>query len=412
MKKGISLVLFCSLALWAHSQKVGIGTPTPEMALHVETPDSNVLQLSSSTPLDENISMGLYLKNGDWYTGALRTVGAATNAARLGLFTFATTDPATLKERLSISDGGNVGINNTSPTATLHVTGNQKIQNNGTFLLPALDVSSSLSNNIYVPGINVQAASTGIVTGTTNAAGGGLMAWNGQLPAIQAGTAITAHSTNGNAIYAQSIKTNGISILGNSSQPTVTAARFQNSGGGKALVTSGLVQIEGQGAGAGKVLTSDASGNATWQETGTKVAFRGYLAANILLSPTSIVPVTGITSIANDGNGLNSNAGDFTAPAAGWYQFTVNTQFYLPNASMRMALDLLRNGNTATGMTSQFLIGTDNSGQLDSRNVTQLIKLNAGDVISFQYRHVGGTGTINIFGQGAATNTTFHGVKL
>ena len=412
MKKEL-LVLFCSItAVNTYSQKVGIGTNTPDMKLHVQSTDSAVLQLTNSTALDENTSLGLYFKNGDWYTGALRSMGTGSNSARLSLFTYAGMAASALKERLSITDGGRVGINITEPAATLHVSGTQIISNDAPYSTPALNVSSALTT-ATIPAVQVQASSTGIITGTLSPAGAGLVAWNGQEPSIQAGTGITAHSTNGNAIYAQSVKANSFSVFATSTLPNVTAGRFQNTGGGKALVTSGAIQIEGQGAGAGKVLTSDAAGNATWQNAGSPCTFSGWLTNSFLLSPGSTFPVSGITALDNTGNALNSNAGEFTAPSAGWYQFTVNLLFTLPSAEMRMAIDFLKNGGSQTGSVFPFLIVPSAGGQLDSRTVSHSMRLAAGDKVSFQFRHTGGTGSITLFGGLPATTVTmFYGVKM
>ena len=412
MKKISTLLLCSTITASVYAQKVGIGTTDPAMALHVETADSTVLQVTNSTPLAENVSTGLYLKNGNYYTGALRTIGSSENVARLGLFTYAGIAPGQLQERLSITDGGFVGINTSSPQAQLHVLGTQKVENNGLLNTYALDVRSTGNIAASTPALYVQSTSTGSASGTTNAASTGLLAWNGQLAAIQPGTAITAHSVNGNGLYAMSIKSNGFSILGNSVLQNVTSARFQNSGGGKALVTSGGVQIEGQGAAAGRVLTSDASGNATWQESGSQVGFRGFLTDNFSLSPTSTFPVTGITTITNTGNTLNGPSGEFTAPSDGWYLFSINVEFTLPTSAMRMAVDFIQNGFINTGLTQPFLISTATGVQTDTRSVTQVLRLTAGDKISFQFRHIAGTGTINLLGQPSATTTMFHGVKL
>ena len=105
MKKEL-LVLFCSItAVNTYSQKVGIGTNTPDMKLHVQSTDSAVLQLTNSTALDENTSLGLYFKNGDWYTGALRSMGTGSNSARLSLFTYSGMAASALKQMLSITVG-------------------------------------------------------------------------------------------------------------------------------------------------------------------------------------------------------------------------------------------------------------------------------------------------------------------
>ena len=61
--------------------------------------------------------------------------------------------------------------------------------------------------------------------------------------------------------------TGGFGVLAENYNASGIAGSFRNYGGttGKALQTSGGVQFTGIGEGADKVLTSDASGNATWQ---------------------------------------------------------------------------------------------------------------------------------------------------
>jgi hypothetical protein len=121
-----SVVLFFLSAFVSTAQnKVGIGTTSPEMKLHVTETDSTVLLLENSTLLQNKVSNGLYFKTGNGalpYTGALKTIGLSNSSARLGLFTFTSTGISGLKERLSISDEGLVGIGNINPQRDLHVT--------------------------------------------------------------------------------------------------------------------------------------------------------------------------------------------------------------------------------------------------------------------------------------------------
>ena len=108
----------------ASSVKVGIGTPTPLMGLHVAKTDSAVAVFENTQQLNTNISNAVYFKTGSGaapYTGAIKTIGESANAARLGLFTYASTSPNQLIERLSITDAGKIGISTISPLMKLHV---------------------------------------------------------------------------------------------------------------------------------------------------------------------------------------------------------------------------------------------------------------------------------------------------
>jgi hypothetical protein len=104
-------ILYCLLTGAASAQNTGINTTTPHMALHVfKAADTALLQLDNGTSLANRTNLGMYFKNGTYYTGAIKTIGKSNNEARLGIFTFATNNQNNLKERLSILDNGNVGI--------------------------------------------------------------------------------------------------------------------------------------------------------------------------------------------------------------------------------------------------------------------------------------------------------------
>ena len=109
----------------ASSVKVGIGTPTPLMGLHVAKTDSAVALLENTQTLNTNVSNALYFKTGSGilsYTGAVKTIGETTGSARLGLFTSTAFNANGLLERVSITDNGNTGIGTTLPLMNLHVS--------------------------------------------------------------------------------------------------------------------------------------------------------------------------------------------------------------------------------------------------------------------------------------------------
>ncbi|MES2776316.1 MAG: hypothetical protein V4722_19225 [Bacteroidota bacterium] len=133
--------LFASVLLAAGTvqvsiaQNTGVGTTAPLMPLHVAASDSSVMLVENTLPLGPGRSTALFFKTGSIglpYTGAIKTVGEGTGAARLAFYTFAASTPAGLKERMSITDAGNVGIG--QPAAfgyKLDVDGRMRLRANG-----------------------------------------------------------------------------------------------------------------------------------------------------------------------------------------------------------------------------------------------------------------------------------------
>jgi trimeric autotransporter adhesin len=98
------------------------------MQLHIsDAADTALLLIDNNTALAAGTNVGTYFKNGSWYTGAIKTTGTGSNVARLSFWTFASAAVSGLKERMSILDNGNVGINTNNPVATLDVNGTVKI---------------------------------------------------------------------------------------------------------------------------------------------------------------------------------------------------------------------------------------------------------------------------------------------
>lgn len=90
---------------------------------------SNTLSLANSTALGNNVKNEIFFKTGSYYTGAIKTIGTSASFARMGFFTFTDQSSNNLVERLSIIDGGNVGIGTTTPQTALHVVGNIRSSN-------------------------------------------------------------------------------------------------------------------------------------------------------------------------------------------------------------------------------------------------------------------------------------------
>lgn len=127
MKKlftGIALLF----SITGFAQNVGIGETAPnETRLQVKRADSALLLLQNSAT-GTDVKTGLFFKNGTSYSGSIITTGnTGAQTFRMGLSTFGAPTPSGLIERISILDGGNVGIGTINPGAKLEVNGSLKL---------------------------------------------------------------------------------------------------------------------------------------------------------------------------------------------------------------------------------------------------------------------------------------------
>jgi len=127
MKYFFFIGLYSLLTASLSAQNVGIGTVAPAAKLHISNNDSAVAILENSQALKTSVSTALYFKTGTSflsYTGAIKTIGESSSAARLGLFTYASFAGNGLKERMSITDIGSIGMGTTTPQTSLHINPN------------------------------------------------------------------------------------------------------------------------------------------------------------------------------------------------------------------------------------------------------------------------------------------------
>jgi hypothetical protein len=109
--------------------EVGVGTALPFARLHVNAGYANLLQLDNSNTLATGVSVKTNFKTGSYYTGAIGTNGISNSSARLSFYTGTAISSASLTEKMSILDNGNVGINTVAPTEKLEVIGKTKLTN-------------------------------------------------------------------------------------------------------------------------------------------------------------------------------------------------------------------------------------------------------------------------------------------
>lgn len=127
MKQAIT-ILSLLFSATAFCQNVGIGETAPnETRLQVKRADSALLLLQNPSS-GADVKTGLFFKNGSSYSGSIITTGnTVAQTFRMGFSTFGAPTPSGLVERISILDGGNVGIGTTNPTAKLEVNGLLKL---------------------------------------------------------------------------------------------------------------------------------------------------------------------------------------------------------------------------------------------------------------------------------------------
>ncbi|MBA2249570.1 MAG: hypothetical protein H0W12_05210 [Chitinophagaceae bacterium] len=247
---------------------------------------------------------------GSWQS--LAGIGAVAGNGTLNFVPKWTPDGNTLGNSVIYNDPtGNVGIGTITPTAKLHVL--QAATTQAGVLINKTSTTNT-ANGIRVTdadltSINFANGGAYVQKGGTS----GVFTINGQT-AIKAVTDVpTGIAVNGgsNAGYGVIGVTNvGVGLVG-----------FAVNATGYALQSFGKVQITGQGAGAGKVLTSDAVGNATWQAPAFGGISLAYFPAPLTIPSGTVVPITqwGTIEYEDGGSNYNNVTGEYTIPVAGKY---------------------------------------------------------------------------------------------
>ncbi|MFN8307120.1 MAG: hypothetical protein U0T79_10120, partial [Ferruginibacter sp.] len=258
--------------------------------------------------------------------------------------------------------------------------------------------ATNVSNTIRAVNANPTAGQTNSTTGGGNAVFG------------RKGAGLGVSLTNPSGVYGSSSAANGIGVTGFTLTNIGTfGGTFQTGAGvvgqtfgtggtallgigassptSYALVTNGLVQIQGQGAAAGRVLTSDATGNATWQDLITPDVHisAGSLAAFNVPNSGGTGPTINTWGTLDEGGGANYNpaTGEYTIPVSGYYTVYVHLSWGAPapsSGASEVKAQIKLNGVVISqGYSEQTTAGnfpSDPHAQIERR-------FNAGDVISF-----------------------------
>jgi len=180
----------------------------------------------------------------------------------------------------------------------------------------------------------------------------------------------------------------------------------------------GKRRLGGIGESAGRVLTSDGLGNATWQTPPAPAkAFSARLTNNEALSSNVIIDLGNMTEIFDQGNLFATGTNTFTAPEDGIYQVSFTATLNLANVTQDFSTRSSFKVNGQSPMKNSLLnlrhhaIGTGTVAA--SHHNARLLQLSAGDVVGVDFGATFSAGNITIQGGnfGNTTVLSVHQVK-
>jgi hypothetical protein len=394
MKKNFFILVFF-LSYQGVAQNVGIGTSNPHSSAVLDVNSNNKglliprvnLQNTGDTVTIHNPASSLLVYN----TNAIMPEGT-------GFYFNNGTPSLPLWKKLA---GGNFSIpytntsNSGSPLFSLTNSANGIIahfSSESSGALPALVVSSqsTLASAIHAfngnSGLSInyksavvgESSSTGTGVAGLSALGYGLYGESQS----SIGVLGTAHASNASGVRGVTSHTNGHGISGFGQNGGIGG--YFASAGGVALKTSGTLSINATGASAGKVLMTDAGGNAHWDGA---IAFATRGSATVAPPNTSYILPQTSEDFDIDGNFLlNSsiiNPNSFVAPIKGIYEFNGSvTWIVIPGSSFTTYTEIKVNGNIRK--TEYFQVTSDAD---ITTSIHHKLLLNEGDIVTFSCKH-------------------------
>ena len=325
--------------------------------------------------------------------------------------------------------------NNSSTSPNVQIAGNHLGEQLKIYQTNAANASAAVSIENSGTGTGIEATSTtgdGVIgtsntgygiKGVTNTALGKAGVHGQNNGTAGSGVVGVSHAANTQGVYGTS--NNGIGVRGLSSSGT---ALYGNSATGYALESNGKVKIAGGNTNpsAGAVLTSDANGNATWQQP-SKIGFRGQ-GSNFTFNSFPVdnwYKVIFSGESYDFGNNFTSyggtlpfaNASLFTVPVNGVYNLGTNLIVLVNGALLdddfyaHIRFGIIRNGNTFyTEQVSPSYthdIDSDPDQIIIHIRTSDELYLHAGDQVFVQFLHGNSENVPAIVANYSDTN--FHG---
>jgi hypothetical protein len=204
---------------------------------------------------------------------------------------------------------------------------------------------------------------------------------------------VYGESFSGTAVKGYSNNAGSVAVFGSSLAGTgVKAYSFT----GTALDVIGNVKISGGNTnpGAGKILTSDANGNATWQAPTTpKIGFRAYQIGSVTYSSSAAYKLNLLSVDYNDGNAFDVNTDVFTCPVKGIYHFNAATDMLCTSvvydiASAYIKIVVKRNGFEGVRSVTQSSVAEYAAlGSLAEFQISDDVNLEVGDQVYIVVNH-------------------------
>lgn len=333
--------------------------------VNTTTPDNSTLLLTGGTYPALRIKNGTSLaSNGGIYIGPNTNqdiyFGTNENAA--------TTFYNNGSEKARISANGNLGVGDISPTARVSI-GNVTAADNNTTMPWGFPNPLGLNINANAGGVNETTGLLAFAEGATTE--------NNSIVAIP--------GTTGYYNIGLLARVSNVPTGTNNSYGLVAFDAVGNSQTWAAWF-SGRVILQDGTQGVGKVLTSDATGNASWQDN---VAQSIGISARTFTGPVIVnsgigVPLTSWATILNEDGGANYNAGtgEYTITKTGVYQIDASVIWDGVSSVAGGAFSLLQ-----VYVNGGFIYESANSivaNATSSNVVNYSIRLNAGDKVNFQ----------------------------